>query len=179
MDSRTPKSSIAYPLSDSEVSQLLDGKTHVVVYPDLSQISDIDELLEPHGSCVILIEFKKDYGHWTCLIKRGEDSIEWFDSYGAKPDSELKQIPLSFRIKSNQNHTQIIRLLLGSGKKIQYNQYRLQKLKNGINTCGRHCVVRILMKDYNIDKYAKMLRADPDMNPDQVVTEVTNQIMGW
>ena len=56
-------------LSDKDILKILHGKTNIVLYPNLYKYSHIDEILNPHDSCILLFEVKKSYGHWTALIK--------------------------------------------------------------------------------------------------------------
>jgi len=162
-----------YSLSNIDIEYCLDGKTNIIIYPNLEKFNSIDELLDPYDNCVILYMTKKNYGHWCCFY-RVNGMIEFFDSYGIEPDMELKEINKNFRNKNGQKIPYLTELLLKSDKEISYNNYKLQKLSPSIATCGRHCVVRIANKDIPIDDYANILKSLG--NPDEVVTEITQFI---
>lgn len=155
-------------LSNYQVFDLLNKKTRVLTYTELTNHNDIADVLSPHGSFVLLYLSKSDYGHWCCVIQH-PDRIEFFDPYGTFIDDELKHISGDFRKKSDQMFPHLTELLYNSGLPIEYNQYRFQKHGKNINTCGRHVSVRILLKHMLLDEYhdfiintAKKLKTDPD-----------------
>jgi len=156
-------------LSNSDIEKMI--KTKVLIYPDLFNYKNIYDILKPNGNFVLLYLTKENYGHWVCVIDHGK-SIEFFDSYGIKPDLEFKQIENRKELDEPFNYLSF--LLLMSNKKIEYNSRELQEYSANISTCGRHCVMRILMKDIPIDEYGKILSMDLNKTPDQIVTEVIN-----
>ena len=161
-------------LSDRDIKNLLGNQTKVVVYSDLHKVSDIYQLLKPYGNCVILYMTKENYGHWTCIIDHPErNSIEFFDSYGIKPDREFDEISEESRLRTDQLYPCLSNLLLESKKEIEYNKVQLQELKKNISTCGRHCVIRIICKDIPIDDYVKLMSVK---NPDKTVLKLTQAI---
>jgi hypothetical protein len=70
----------------------------------------------------------------------------------------------------------LIKLLLASPyKKLSYNEFRLQKELPSINTCGRHCCVRLLLKDLSLQQYVSYLSDRyPNQSADQIVLMITN-----
>jgi hypothetical protein len=68
------------PLSGKDILNMLEGKTKILIYPNLHKYNNINELLHPYGSCVILYMTKRNYGHWTCLVDHN-DRIEFYDPY--------------------------------------------------------------------------------------------------
>lgn len=167
------------PLSGIEILKMLKGRTKIIIYPKLEQYNDIDEILKPYGSCVILYLTQKNYGHWVCLIDH-DDRIEFYDPYkNYTPDSELKNIDYNFRIESNQIYPYLAMLLCKSKKDIEYNNYEFQKFNKNIKTCGRHCVSRILFKKYKLDEYNKIIKTlckEYNLTPDQLVTYITKNL---
>lgn len=160
-------------LSNDDISEILDHKTKILTYPELSQYKTLDELLSPHGNVIILYLTGENYGHWTCLFKLDKNNVEFFDPYAMKPDRELKLIPMHFRKIKKQIYPHLSHLLNNSKYIIHYNDYQLQKYVKDINTCGRHCVVRLLFKNMEIDDYIKIM-TDQNINPDQIVTYLTS-----
>ena len=74
------------------------GDDKVIKYSDLSNYSTINELLPLEKDFrVILVESKYNEGHWVALLKYG-DIIEWWNSYGTKPEYDFKFIPTPVRI---------------------------------------------------------------------------------
>ena len=156
-------------LSNNDICKLIDGKANIIIYPDLHKYENIDQLLEPHGACILLFEAKKNYGHWCCLFKQKPNLLEFFNPYGGYPDDSLKYIGTDFRIKSNQDYPYLSKLMIDSPYNLSYNEYAFQKHKPDIKTCGRHCSLRIICRDmpineyYNfINYYSKKLNLDND-----------------
>lgn len=146
------------PLSGSDILNLLNNNTNVLTYPQLTKYDNIESLLYPYNSCIILYLTHKNYGHWTCLINH-YDRIEFFDSYiNSLPDSELSKINYDFRINSNQLHPHLATLLSNGNKNIEYNNYSFQKFNKNIKTCGYHCVSRIIFKNFLLDEYYNILK---------------------
>jgi hypothetical protein len=113
----------------------------------------------------------RNTGHWVCLIKK-DNEIEFFDPYGEKPDDQLKWVGAAKRFELDQDRPLLSKLLRESGYKVIYNKYPFQKDKNDINTCGRHCVSRLLFKDLSLPQYAEMIRKS-GLSPDEFVSRLT------
>ena len=78
------------PLDDKDIKYYLP-KARLLTYNMLSEYNSIDELLPTHKSYIIVlypISSETD-GHWVC-ITRFTNTIEYFSSYGTKPDIEFK-----------------------------------------------------------------------------------------
>lgn len=162
-------------LSGEDIKKLLNNKTKILTYPELAKYKTIDELLYPYDNVVILYLTGANYGHWTCLFRNNDKNIEFFDPYALKPDDELKMIPVHFRKSNNQMKSHLSHLLYNCKYIVNYNDERLQKFIRDTNTCGRHCVVRLLFKDLMIDDYIKLIKNNK-LNPDYVVTYLTSFI---
>nr|VAV82190.1 hypothetical protein GUARANI_11 [Guarani virophage] len=163
-------------LSNFDILEMLDNKAEIVLYPNLIKYETIDDVLGPYGACVLLFEAKKNYGHWCCLFKREDNSIEFFNSYGGYPDNSLKYIPLHYREVSNQYYPYLSLLLLKYPHKLYYNEFKFQKRANDIRTCGRWCVLRLLLKHldiYEFKKYVDDMCSYYKVTPDELVTMIT------
>lgn len=147
-------------LSNYDIMRLLNNKVNIVLYPDLHKYKSIDQLLSPYGCCILLYEAKKDYGHWTAILKNN-NAIEFFNSYGGDsagiPDYSLILINPQFRIISNQIFPYLTKLMYASPYQLNYNEFQFQEHAEDIRTCGRHCVVRCLCKNMNIYQYKELL----------------------
>lgn len=162
-------------LSNYDILKKLNGKTNIILYPDLHKYHNIDEILEPYGVCVLLFESKKNYGHWCCILKI-DNTIEFFNPYGGYPDDTLKFIPLDFRKISYQIFPYLSILLYDSPYNLTYNEFPLQKHKSNIRTCGRHCICRIMYRDLNLYEYIDMLNYYKNkyaIDYDKIVTLIT------
>lgn len=160
-------------LSDKEVLALIDGKANRVLYPELVNYKNIDEVLGPYGACILLFEAKKNYGHWVCLFKMpGGGKIEFFNPYGGFPDDSLKYIPSAFAKISNQDFPYLSALLYESPYELYYNEHKFQKKDSSTKTCGRWCAVRLSLRDYSLEEFTELFIK----NGDEIVTILTMYI---
>src|SRR4051812_3506431 len=84
---------IKRPLSDNSVSEMLNGKSNVILYNQLAKYKNLEDVFGKDGSFVVLYQTSKNFGHWACVFKRSRKKIEIFDSLGYYPDNELKFVP--------------------------------------------------------------------------------------
>jgi len=149
---------LAYPISDKDIIKYfgIEGQEAIILYKDLKNYKNIEELLPTNNSFkIFLIEDKPNSGHWVCLLRYG-DNIEFFDSYGEGIDEEFKYIPKFIKNMLNQNKKYLTYLLANAPKKykIIYNKIPYQELNDGVSTCGKWCILRILLlKTMNYDLY--------------------------
>lgn len=152
------------PISDFDILKTI--KTRVLKYRNLKNFHNLDDLFV-NGSFVILIENPtSNIGHWVCVVKRGQGNnavVSYFDSYGRKPDPKLYL---------GSGYPYLTKLLLSSGYPIEYNKIDYQG--RGTSTCGRHCIVRIIMKDKPLSDYKKFMSLF--RNDDDIVTAITSMI---
>lgn len=142
--------------SDGDIDRWV-GKGHIIKYSDLADYNTINDLLPNDKDFkIILIESSVNQGHWVCVMKYG-DIIEYFNSYGSKPEYDFKFIPTMIRHLLGQGGNLLTKLLRtkNKGQKIYYNKKKLQKINNNVNTCGRWVVARVLaMKvGYELDDF--------------------------
>lgn len=151
---------LKYSLSDSDIEKFFDNNINIMRYQDLDKYDNISDIVGQYG-CIILIEGPNNKNHWTLLQrvdKRKNNSFYlWFDSYGVFPSNELDNyyIPRGFK---NQNKETLLKLLYNADLPVHFSQYRLQKLKSGINTCGRWCAIKNLFKNLDEDEFASMIK---------------------
>jgi hypothetical protein len=105
-----------------------------------------------------LIESQSNQGHFACILKYG-DILEWFNPYGTKMEYDFKFIPNFTKHLLGQGGNLLTKILKTKDKsqKIYYNKKKLQKIADGVNTCGRWCVARCLaMKiGYELDDFIR------------------------
>lgn len=166
-------------LSDKDIRYLLGYDCPIYLYSELNEFSSIDDLLNPDGECVILFEDKPNSGHWTCLCRSvdmdNQECINFFDSYNFQPDQEKKYIPDDFMEMNNMVRNILTEMLYDYPLKIEYNEKKLQKMKKGINTCGRHVCCRLWTRDQPLDLYQKFMTSGR-MSPDDKVTRLTDSV---
>lgn len=161
----------AIALSDSEVLRLVDHKAKVIIYNELKKYNTLDELLHPHGAVFLLYETRPDFGHWVAVIKRNNDTIEFFDPYGIFPDEELQWTNTHTRKMLGQDVPYLTSLLYHSPyPNLEYNEHKFQKLKDDVNTCGRWSALRIATKEMSLEQFKKLFHGK---NSDDLVTILT------
>lgn len=165
-------------ISGSDIMKLLNGRTRIIKYSELSKITNINKLLFGYDSCVILILSKENYGHWVCLTRRG-NILEFFDSYGYFIDDPIyfKNNNKYFRKINNQDYPHLTYLLLKASDeyKISYNEIQFQKMSPDISTCGRHVVCRIMYRKLDLYSYYNFLKSF-NRDFDEIVTLITHKI---
>jgi len=167
----------SYPLSDTDIRKILGQDIKIITYPDLGDMSSIDEAFDGKGRCIMLYLTENDTtGHWVCMLHKG-NTIEFFDPYGEAPEKALETVPEENREALGEDEPLLTRLLKASGKKVYYNTYPFQKDKADVNTCGRHSVVRCLYAPYTLKKY-KAVMDSSGMTPDNFVSALTAQKLG-
>ena len=160
-------------LSNVEVMNLIGNKANIIQYPELRFYENIDDILEPYGACIILFLTRENYGHWTCVFKVDENTIEYFDPYGLFIDEALDfKMNEYFRYKNHQNFAHLTWLLLNSRYEITYNEHKFQQKKKGISTCGRHTAMRLILRELSLEEYKDFIYSF-NLNPDKLVTLLT------
>lgn len=159
-------------LSNFDILKIFNNKVKIYTYNELTDFNDIFDAFYPYDCIFLLFETNKNFGHWVCLINK-KNSIEFFDSYGIFPDKELKYSKISFRLNNNMLLPHLTALLYNCNKQIEYNDHKLQNIKNKyIATCGRWCVFRYMCKEFDIDVFANFFK-NKKYNPDEMITILT------
>ena len=98
-------------LPDADIQRILGGDAKIIKYSELRHLYDIDQLLtNDRDYCIILYEDAPSRGHWAALLKC-YGLYEHFDSYGVKPDAELKWISAKRNKMLNQDEPYFTQLL--------------------------------------------------------------------
>lgn len=173
----------AYALSNDDINEILDPDTKIFSYPKFCEMSHIDEAFDRLGRCVFLfLTESPTSGHWLCMFKRGGNTIEYFDSYGGKPDSQREWLSEDQLEMLGQEDCCLTNLLRASRYRVYYNTNAYQKDKKDYNTCGRWCVARLICKDmsnlqfYNLVK--DQMKERGLKNPDDWVALFTYEMLG-
>ena len=170
------------PLSDEDIHKVLPN-ARIIKYSDLSKVRDLNYLLPRQTDYIIvLFEESPNSGHWISIL-RYNNSFEFFDSYGLKPDNERKWLTPQMLKLLNQQEPVITNLLDNSGKDWTYNNVKYQSSSDGINTCGDHVLHRIYqlinnnmtLIDYN--KYMVMMKEKTNMTYDQIVANFISKFV--
>jgi hypothetical protein len=155
-------------ITDGDIRRYFgDGvESKILKYSELANYATIDELLpKPRDFRIILIEDSYNKGHWVCILKY-DKTVEYFNPYGIRPDAQKNMLGKVRNRLLGQDEDYLSKLMKASkGYKLIYNKARLQKLKEGINTCGRWIILRIItMKDMMMDLKAFIKMIDETKN---------------
>lgn len=162
-----------YDLSDTDILRITDNKTKIYLYSDLEKVNSINEILEPYGCCVILYQLEQNIGHWVCLIRHKNDTLEFFDPYGMSIDEELKYSEFNLRRHRGVKTPHLTALIDKSNYKLITNTAKLQKFKEHVNTCGRWVSMRIRFKDVSLSKFIELFTDNKCYNGDWFVSAMT------
>lgn len=167
----------SYALSDGDIRHLLGSGIKITTYPDLAKVRHIDELFDRHGRAILFVpQQNEQQGHWCCLIKRGK-TIEFFDPYGEPPEAQKDTLDNAHLAKMRMTAPLLADILTDNPYKVIYNKVQLQELDGDVNTCGRHCVARLLHHKFPIQKYRSMIERSR-MSPDEFVVKLTVDELG-
>ena len=153
-------------------------KAKIITYDELSKIKDIEKLLPHHKSYFILLYPVESTtsGHWVCMT-RYDKTLEYFDSYGLKPDEPLEW----GKFKKTPHYSS--QLLARTKLRIHYNTIDFQNKRDyTISTCGAFVVFRILTlteMNLNLEKNNVMLKTlketHEEKSYDDIVVEFINK----
>ena len=174
------KNIVADPLDDKEIRHYLPN-AKIMTYKELDRYhNDISKLLPNNRDYAILLyENSPMNGHWVAVLRDG-DKIEHFDSYGVKPDAELKWVDCGMRQMVGSGTPLLTNMYddwIQQGGRVVYNPIEYQQQGSKINTCGRHAINRIethMKQHYDLDKYKKYmnnLRRQSGLSYDEIVSK--------
>lgn len=165
------------PMGDDNIKKYLPD-TPIIVYSDLQKYRSIEDILPRDKSYAILLyQDSPNSGHWVAVM-RYNDVIEFFDSYGGKPDSQLKWVNQSRRHQLGITDKYLSRLLDNTDLPVIYNKVKYQDGDPDVTTCGRHVVWRILnmlKKNMDLKQYNKMMKGS-GLPADLIVSEAVDDI---
>lgn len=156
-------------LTGEDLINICEGKVEILPYHELEDVKSIEDLLEKFGAVIILYETKKNFGHYTALLYDPDGKLEFFDSYGFRPDAELKYADYN----AEQGVPYLTNLLKNYKKPIIYNTVKLQKLVREVNTCGRWTSCRIRMRHLPLQKFQQLFTKNKYYNGDFFVSALT------
>jgi len=161
-----------YSLSDDDIRRLLGKDISLMTYPDLANKKSLNDCFDSKGRCIILFLTEDEHtGHWCCMLKTNK-GVEFFDPYGDKPEEQLEDVPQSRLEQMDEAEPYLTDLMRKSGLPIYYNTHAFQKERGDINTCGRHCVARLMFKDKTLEQYKKIIDKS-GLSPDKFVSGLT------
>lgn len=193
-EKKLEKELIVSPLGDDDIKFFLPN-AKIMKYNELNNYNTIEELLPKNKSfAIILYENQPNKGHWTTIMrykdKNRGDTIEFFDSLAdnGEPDAPLKWVTKRENKMLGQGHPILTDLLNKTNKPVIYNKLKFQsegnkKDGNIINTCGRHCLLRLITmlgNNYNLEQYQQFMKEVKEESKntyDEIVSHLINDFM--
>ena len=147
----------ATSLGDDDIRMFL-GTPKIITYAELANANSIDEVLS-NDYVILLYEDSPNHGHWTAVNKIN-NTIQFFDPYGGKPDSQQKWVPIEMRKELGEGKPYLTRLFDKCPYPVEYNDVKYQKESPQINDCGRHCVnfIKAGKKGLDLKGYYKWMK---------------------
>ena len=166
-----------FDLTGKDINRITDGKTEIIQYEQLENISNLEEILNRFGAVVILYTTRKNFGHWVCLFRKNNNvlkELEFFDPYGLKVDQELN-ISNAMHLREHQGIVtpHLTSLINKGGYNVTSNTQQLQKFLDHVNTCGRHVSMRIRFRDTSLKQYIKLMTTNKYYDADMWVSALT------
>ena len=164
-----------HPLNPKEVELIAGRPITTYRYSDLGEKSSINDLFSKTSCVLLLYESKLNSGHWCCLINQ-PNQIVFFDPYSLEPDSQLAFSNIQFRDSNGMELPYLTYLMLQSKKPIDYNDVQNQILKNGVETCGYHCGVRMRAEKLTNAEYNNIFKSVPLKVRDDLIINIAEQL---
>jgi hypothetical protein len=161
-------------LSGEDVVELTDHRCRIMKYSDLMFVSSIDEILDVDGSVIILYQKEEQKGHFCLLTNRyKEGSLYFFDPYGYDIDEEVKLADFQIRNMGGEIVPHLTHLIEKSNYNLIVSKTQYQEFEEHVNTCGRHCVVRLNYIHLSDTEYNIFINKNSHYNPDFWVSVLT------
>jgi hypothetical protein len=156
---------IAY--SDDNMRKICENEVNILSYRDLMNCNSLHQVLGEHGAAIILYETEPQYGHWVSLLCNEPGVVEFFDSYGKPPDSQLQYVPESMHCEPVLKE-----MCAQAGARLIWNDVKLQSEASDKSTCGRWASLRIAMRFMTMEQFQHFF-LNQKLPPDSYVTAFT------
>lgn len=161
------KKAEGYALDEDDITRITQGKSKIVFYEDLYNMSGMDFRglfqKETNNSIILFYELGEEIGHWVCVILK-DGSFQHWDSYGLPVDAELHNKHVELHLSRLYNEV---------GLPVKANKIRFQKVKKDTLTCGRWSAVRALHPHMNNVQFYDYFKKLNIKSLDDVVTLMT------
>jgi len=163
------------PLTNDDIENLTSGKCRVMLYENLMNFENIEDVLAPHGAVILLYQTtERLFGHFVSLFyhPKKRNTLIFYDSYGLKMDEEL-----SFSRYNIRNMGKLVPhlsdLIHKSNLTVESNTKKMQRDYKDRNTCGRYAALRIIFRELDNKEFNHMLSSNKYFNSDYAVTVLT------
>jgi len=161
-----------YPLSTSQVVELVGHDIKMVPFYDVPKYNNIDDLFV-NDCCLLNYLSQPMIGHWCCLVRDKDiNTIYYFNPTGRFIDDAIKFLPKEYAEASHQDFPYLADLFL---RNPQYNYRYLDKRLQDKDTytCGRWCGLFMRLK-LDEDNFYRMFK---DLSNEGLII-LTNMMVG-
>ena len=112
-----------YCVTSEDIESIFGSKCRVMLYNQLSNIPNLMKFLSRVKFLFVLYNYADDFGHWIVLFKspKYKNTVEFFDSYGTKPDYQLMEFTPLQREDNGMDYPALTELFLRGKCKVEYN----------------------------------------------------------
>ena len=174
---RTLQLAERYSLSDDDIREYLNDDVNIVSYLDLPNINRLQDLFKTSDNLVIHIPVQsQSAGHWVCAYMSG-NTFNYFCPYAMTIHENITKSPYLMHTEDKNDYALVylVKQFVKEGGKVIQNPFKVQQLKSGTNTCGRHIVARLLHKQMNNRQYYDYITSlvkSKKLTPDELVSLV-------
>jgi hypothetical protein len=168
------KSVETYEFSNEDIDHILNDQDCTVIDANLfDKLESLTQLASNEDlspvALITLLTRSADVRHWiTIILKPADQLVEIYDSYGFPIDKDLE-----LAVANSGRLLELLKDITRTGWKVSQNTVGMQQLKNGINTCGAHSIMRCKFRHLTNAEYVSMIveySRDHKMTPDELVT---------
>jgi hypothetical protein len=154
-----------YAFSGKNMKDLTENKYSIYKYQDLEQIKNVDQLLGKTGGFILLFQNTEFSGHWVCVFKIDDKTLEFYDSYGLKVDEELEFTEFNRRRHQGKVVPHLTHLLDNSRYNVISNDYDFQGKEDitQTQTCGRWVGWRLRHRDIPLKEFQDLFKKNKIM----------------
>ena len=162
-------------LTQNDIYRVAHSYYPLLTHRSLSRLQSITQLFK-FGAVLLLYETRDRIGHWTCVIfHRKRKTIEFFDSYGLRPNEQKEYMP-----KSMWQSAYLSKLLFRFKIRhpdwtIEYNELPLQSWDSRIATCGRWVGVRLYYRETPLTRFQNFFSSH--RNKDLLITRISQKLL--
>ena len=160
---RLIKKAEAVYLSDDDIQLITRGECPLVDFSNLRGVNDLMEAFTEQDCFILFYGTESaDKGHFsTVLLHRDTKVLEHWDSYGYTLEklyqiSDWERKTNKFNIILDLSNSMCVKY----GLQFQENRTKLQKLRDGVNTCGRWCCVRSIFRELSMSQFNSLFNEE-------------------
>lgn len=162
------------PVEDTDIKDMMGNQQKIMTYSELKNYNSITDILPKNNDSIILLyEIEENSGHWVC-IKRMNNKIYYFDSYGGAVDAPLKWSQENNNMLGQGEHY-LTNLFNNSPLPVIVNKTKYQNInKPEITSCGLWCMcfIKSGLTTEEFKKYILSLKKKYKLTNDKLITMI-------